>query len=217
MRGGVIHAGQGAHFHAQQAQALVQRHPPQAFAGRAADGGGVRRGLGQGHVARDAGEVGIAQLDAHGAAHVALAHQVLAQALAEPGEDFGQRFAVVFGVQVALEGGFAADGFGLVAGDHGALVQPVRDALEPGGIVQAEMRLQQRVVGGGHLAHGLDAERGQLGVRLGADAVHLAHRQWPDAGGYVVVRDDGQAVGLVQVGTDLRILLQSATDTLQRP
>src|SRR5213593_1030885 len=76
---------QRARSHAEQAQAPRQVDALQAFPRHAADRARVGRGLRQGVVARDGLEVVEAQLDADGAARVALALQVLRELLDQLG------------------------------------------------------------------------------------------------------------------------------------
>src|SRR5450830_556306 len=196
--------GQAADPHAQQPDALFQRHAAQAFAGSLPDGRGISRRGRQRRVARDGGEIGIAQLDADRFPEVAFAMQVFRHAGAQRGKDTGQGLPVMAGMQVALEGGLATDRFGFGTGRHGALVDAVRDLAQPVRIAAPEMVLQQTRIRPGEVADGEDAERVELFSRLGADAVDLARRQRPYARRQVCHVDDGQAVGFFQIGADFR-------------
>eukprot|EP01136_Pigoraptor_vietnamica_P044545 Opistho-1_new@21414 len=192
-----------AHAHAQQADAPVQVHPLEAQAGLAADGGGVRGEVVQGHVARDDLEIVVAQLDADGLARVALAAQILRNLLAQAGEDGAERGAVAHRVQVALEGGFAAHAHRLALGLHGALVAAPGHLVQPGAVALAEVFDEPAALALGQLADGVDAVALQLGIGLGAHAVDLAAGQRPDQTLQVVGLDDADAVGLVELAGHL--------------
>src|SRR4029450_690973 len=108
-----------AHPHTQQPQPPAQVDPLEALAGDAPDGlAGGRENL-AGLVARRNPEVVVAQLDADGLAHVALALQVAGQLHAQLGENGAQLRLVAYGVQVAVEGGFAAHRHRLALGHDG--------------------------------------------------------------------------------------------------
>lgn len=204
---------QGRDAHAQQADFFLERHAPQAIAAGAQDGGGIRRGAGQGDVARHRAEILEAQLDAHRAPRQRLLVQVARHARAQAFQLFRQGGAVAHHLQIALEGGFAADGLGFPARLHGPLVDAQRRLLQPARVQVAELRAQHGRIGPRQLADGIDAQRFQLGRRLRPDAVDLFCRQGPHARGDILGRQDGQAVRFFQVGTDFCILLQSATNT----
>jgi hypothetical protein len=66
--------------------------------------------------------------------------------------------AVAHGVQVALEGGFAADRLGLAVGDDRPLVAAVRGLVQPGAVALAEVLDQEGRVGAASVADGVDAQ-----------------------------------------------------------
>jgi hypothetical protein len=91
-------------------------------------------GAGQREVARDGLEVLEAQLDADGAAGVALALQVFGHLLGQLGEDGAQLGAVAHGVQVAVEGGLAAHRHRLAVRHHRPVVAAVRGLVQPAAV-----------------------------------------------------------------------------------
>ena len=115
------------------------------------------------------------------------------------GEDGRERGAVAHGVQVALEGGLAADRDRLAVRHHLALVAAVRCRA-------ASARSWRRSAAPGRPGRRrrcrppcVQAEPGQLLARLRPDAVDLARRQRPDARRDVLEAQQGQAVGLCRV------------------
>jgi hypothetical protein len=192
-----------ASAHAEQPQPARQVDALQALAGRAADRPRVQRVGRQRQVAGDDAEIVEAQLDADRLAGVALALQVTGQLHAQLGEDLAERAAVAHRMQVALEGGLAADRLRLAVGDDGTLVAAVRGLVQPGAVAAAELLDQEGGVGGGDVADRLQPEAGELQRGLRPDAVDLLCRQRPDARRDVVVREQRQAVGLVEFGAEL--------------
>jgi hypothetical protein len=189
--------------HAEQADAARQIDALEAQAGGAADRLGVRGRRIEGEVARHGAKVLEAQLDADGAAGVALALHVVGHPLGEPGEHARQFGAVAHRVQVALEGGLAADRLRFALGDDRPLVAPVRGGVQPGAVAGAKLRAQNARIHLRQLADALDPQLAELGRRLRPHAIDPPHRQRPDAGRDVMRADHGQAVGLVQLGGDL--------------
>ena len=92
-------------------------------------------------------------------AGVALARQVAGELRAQVGEDRAELVAVAHRVQVAVEGGLAADRLRLARGHHRPLVAAVRGGVQPGAEALAEVLDQERRLGGGDVADRLDAER----------------------------------------------------------
>jgi len=80
----------------------------------------------------------------------------------------------------------------------------MRCLVQPGPETLAEVLDEEPGVGRGGIADRVNAERGELFRRLRADAVDLACGQWPDALRNVCLRQERQAVGLVELGGDLR-------------
>ena len=113
-------------------------------------------------------------------------------------------------MEVALEGGFAADRFRLGFGHHRTVIDAVRHGMQPFGVAAAEAVLQQRRIGARQFADAGNAQRSEFFAGLGADAVDLAHRQRPDARRDVVLIEQRQAVGLFEVGADFRQQLAGA-------
>ena len=124
--------------------------------------------------------------------------QIFGHLLYQFSEDFGELGAVAFGVQVALEGGFAAHGHGFAVRHHGAVIHTVGGVVQPGAVSAAKLVDQPGALLLRQRANGADAQARQLGGTLGPDAIDAARRQWPDACVDVCLGDDGQAVGLVQ-------------------
>ena len=125
----LIDLDQRAHTHTQQAKSPIQVDPLERQACALAYGVGIVGGLRDAQVSRHTFEIVIAQLDADGAALVALALQVFGHPLAQLREDGAKRLAVLHWVQVAFEGGLAAHGHRFAVRDH----RPVVTA--PGGVV----------------------------------------------------------------------------------
>mmetsp|Transcript_6770 Transcript_6770/g.28501 ORF Transcript_6770/g.28501 Transcript_6770/m.28501 type:complete len:408 (+) Transcript_6770:2174-3397(+) len=194
---------QVANAHAHQPQALVELDALQAQADGAADVGGRRDRPREGLVAGHGHKAFEAQFEAHRLAGVALAGEVLGQALAELIQDLAEPGLVVHRVQVALEGGLAADRHRLTVRDDGAVVPAMRGRMQPLAVALTKLFDQPAGVGRRNVAHGLQAELDELVAGLGADAVDLAHRQRPDARGDVGQRQHRDAVGLVQFAGDL--------------
>ena len=149
-------------------------------------------------------EIVVAELEADGPPGVAGALQVLRNVHAEIGEDAGQLGAVAPRVEVAVERGLAADGFGLAVSDDRALVAAVRRLVHPRAVVATELLEEPQGIGLRQFADGADAERFELCRGLRADAVDPARRQRPDARRDVGSGNDRDAVRLVEVGGDLR-------------
>ena len=169
----------------------------------AAQAGCVGYGQFYGLVAGGGFEVGIAQFDAYGFARVAFALQVGSYALAELGEDVPEFGAVVRGVQVAGEGGFAADAHGLAVGDNGAVVAPPRGLVQPCAVAFAEGLHEPKGVARGKLAQGVYAAGCKLGIGFWAYAVEFAAGQWPDQCLHIFGLHNADAVGLVKFAGEL--------------
>ena len=106
---------------------------------------------------------------------------------------------VAHGVQVAIEGGFAAHRHRLALGHHGPVVTAPGRIVHPGAVGLAEVLDQplalaaprcRRWCAGANLA--------SLTVGLRADAIDLAHRQGPDLRLHVFGPDHRDAIGLVE-------------------
>ncbi len=110
---------------------------------------------------------------------------------------------VAHGVQVALEGGLAAEAHRLAVGDHRALVASPARLVQPCAIALAEVLDQPGLLARGEVADGVQAMGLELLVGARADAVDLAAGQGPDAGGEVVDGDNADAVGLVELAGKL--------------
>ena len=163
----------------------------------------VRGELFDGLVARGDLEIVVAQLDPDGLSDIALALQVLRDLLAQVREDGAQLGAVAHRVQVALEGGLAAHRHRLALGHHRPLVAAPGHLVHPGAVALPKFCDQPVALARRELADGADAERCELLVGLGPDAVDLAARQRPDARLQVVLVDHRDAVGLVELARDL--------------
>src|SRR5581483_7023162 len=194
-------AAQVADAHADQAHRALERYAAERLEGRLADGAGVARRRGERHVARHRPEVGVTQLHADRAARVSARAQVLGDLRAQPGERPGDLAALA---RVALEGGLAAARLRLAEGHDRALVAAVRALVQPAPVARAEALDQ---IGEGpprELAESADAELRELRLALGPDAVQAPHGERPDARLEVGLGEHGKAVGLVELGADLR-------------
>ena len=103
-----------------------------------------------------------------------------------------------------IECHFTADRLGLARRHQRTLVAAVRGVVQPGALIRAELFDQPRAVHLRELANSPDAERFEARVRFGADAIDFAHSQWPDPAHNVVVSQQRQPIGLVQLRRDLR-------------
>ena len=199
MNSGLIVLHQCPHPHAQQTQLFIQRHPFEALARHTADGGGVGGVRQHGLVTRGGFEVVVAQLDADGFAHIALALQVVGHLFTQPGEDAAQLGLVVHGMQVAVERGLAAHGHRFTLGDNRSFITAARHFKHPcpGGLAKGGH--QPVALACGQVTNGVNAMALQLLVGLGANAVDLAAGQRPDLGLQIVRRHDGNTVGFVEL------------------
>ena len=100
---GGIGTFQRRHADAQQPKAPLQVHPLQTAAGQPSYVAGVLGGRLCRQLARHGAEIRVAQLDAHRAAPIALALQILRRLLGQPREDGSQLGTVVHGMQVNPE------------------------------------------------------------------------------------------------------------------
>ena len=195
--------GQRADAYAEQTQATRQRHALETLAGGKPDSLRVCRVLDQGLIARGDLEIIKTQLDANGLAHVSLSLQVAGDLLAQAREDCAQFGTVAHGVQVALEGGFAAHRHGLAVSGYRAIVAAPGGAVHPGPGALTEVVDQPLLVFFRQLADGVDTVALQLGVCLGANTVDLAASQRPDHALQVLIVNDGDAVGFVELAGHL--------------
>ena len=115
--------------------------------------------------------------------------------LAQVGEDGAELGAVAHGVQVALEGGFAADAHGLARSPPGCRPGP----RQRGAATHRWILPNCATSHCGSCAASspmVNARAPPAFVGLGADAVDLAHVQRPDQRLQVGLVNDGNAVGL---------------------
>jgi len=153
--------------------------------------------------ARDRAEVAIAQLDADRTAGVSLALQIIADTFAKLGEDCRQLLAIARRRQVTIERRLATDRLRLAVRDDGPLVAAVCGVVHPLAMDATERLDEKRMLGIREIADRSNGERRKLRGRLRADAIDRARRKRPDAPLEIAVTDDGQAIGLVEVGCDL--------------
>ena len=180
-----------------------QVHALQALAGVAPDldriGGVVVHRL----VTRGDAEIGIAQLDAKGACHIALALQVGRYLLAQARENLPQFGLVMDCVQVAVKRGFAADADRLAVRHHRAVVAAPGGFVQPVAVALSKLLHQPERIARRQLANRLDAVLLQLGTGLGSDPLDLAAGQRPDQRLQIALVHDADAIRLVELACHL--------------
>ena len=126
-----------------QAQAPFERGALETQAGRAANHGRIAGMKAQRLLARRTLEVVVAQFDADGLAYVAMALEILRQALAQLRKQCAQLAAIAHGVQIALEGGFAAHRYRLARRDDRPIVAAPGRLIHPRAMVGSEVLCQE--------------------------------------------------------------------------
>src|SRR6185312_12086396 len=117
--------------HAEQPDATCEVDAREAAAAFGADRRRVlRRGVDRA-IAGDAAEIVEAQLDADGARGIALAREVVGEALAKPGEDGRELGAVALHVEIAVERRLAADRARLARRLHKPRIDAVGGVVHP--------------------------------------------------------------------------------------
>ena len=102
-------------------------------------------------------------------------------------------------MQVAFKGGFSADGDRLALGHHWTVVAAPGGAVHPGAGGLAKSVDEPLLVARSQFAHQADAVFFEFFIRLGANAVDLAAGQRPDFALQVVFKNDGDAIGFVEL------------------
>ena len=106
--------------------------------------------------------------------------QILGQARTQLGQDGAELGAVAHGVQIALEGGFAADADWLALKHDRAFVAAPGGFVQPAAMALAEVLEQPFGRARGQIADAVDAVASELSLGLGPDAMNLAAGQGPD-------------------------------------